>query len=611
LQNKLLKFGFRLAVVLSLGALLIAGLNNYPGSKFVYLLFTGVFSLMLLTALNKQTPYAYLFLVVALWLGFWGKLVVHLLLKYPYVEPIGRFDGSASAWDDVLWVAILASTGVMLGKLLFKLVVKKYCRTAGIDQAQLPVWYSAIRKWVWSVSMVGIVGFAAINLIFGIQQIGLVPRTILPWPLNALIAWQVSIGSALLLTVLVWWEMTLKKSISVSTYALIIEAFVSTASLLSRGVYIFHTIPQLFSLFEIRKNLVRMSKIKIIGLISIFTGLMVISISGVTTFRAYLYPHAGGFTTEEQRRMTRLEVLEGGIANVKKLIARGEPQEGHLRELLVEKLEIEDQRRLARLEVIEGGITRVKILISKGEPQEGHLRELLAEKAQLETGISNNEVKSEVVVSGDKTEPKKSVASPASIPHGLLESRDELLGELYFQIGTGALPRMLTLVVDRWIGLEGVMAVSAYPEKSSTLLFDAITEKREIGKTTKFQIISNSHYRWTDASIWQFASLPGAVAFLYFSGSLLVVMLGMAMFAFLLQLGEKLVFFMTSNPILCSLFGLTSANSIAQFGITPRQEIPFYSMIFGFVLLVFVVQSDMVCRMIQKYRLIRGKGGAV
>lgn len=566
--RRLLKPGLILVAGLSGAALLIGGLSNYPGSKLVYVLFTIIFWLMLITALGKRTRYGYFFLSIALWMGFWGKITAHLILKYPYVEPIGHFDGSVTAWDSVLWVAIVASAGVMLSGFLFTMLGKKYSRFAGIDEAMVPVWYPAVRGWVWSVSLTVIVGFAAINLILGIQQIGLVPRTILPWPLNALIAWQVSIGSSLLLAVLLWWEVSLKKSISVSAYTLLIEAITSTTSLLSRGVYVFHTIPQFFSLYNNRISLLGLSKTKVFALMLAFTCLMVLSISGVTTFRAYLYPHAGGFTTADQIRLTRLEVIEGGIANVKKLIAQG-------------------------------------------EPQEGHLRELQAEKLRLEKKLSSNEAKSSVVATRIKTGESKNVAAQEATGDSLLENKDKLINEFYYQIDKGALPRILSLVVDRWIGVEGVMAVSAYPEKSNKLLLDAITEKRGIGTTTKFQEIANSHYRWVDANIWQFASLPGAAAFFYFSGSMWVVMLGMAIFALVLQVSEQLIFRLTSNPLLCSIFGLTLANTISQFGVTPRQDIPFYSMIFGFVILVVIVQSDKVFRVYLKYVAHRGKRGSV
>ena len=572
-----------------MGGVLTASVGNYPGSKLAYLLFSTAFWLMLLTAFGKRTHYGYLFLVIALWLGFWGKITAHLLLKYPYVEPVGHFDGSAAAWDGVLWVAIAASSGVILGKLLFALTGRKYSRVVDADQGRIPVWYPVARKWVWAISLTMIVGVAAINLTLGIQQIGLVPRTILLWPLNALIAFQVSIGSAFWLTALLWWEVSLKKNVSLSIYALLIEASISATTLLSRGVYLFHTIPNLFSLFENRQKLVGLSKINIAALILVFAGLMWVSISVVATYRAYLYPHKEGITTENQKRLTRLEVVVGGIARVNKLILQGESQEGHLRELLAEKAQLEK------------GILQHKV--------RNNIVVVRASSQDTLTQDGKNEATIDIVGASEKM--RTIVATVALSPDCMSVYNGKLFSELYSKFSTCTLQQILSLVVDRWIGLEGVMAVSVYPEKSNSLLVDAIKEKREIGKTTKFQDICNSSYRWVDASNYQFASLPGAPAFLYFSGSLWVVFLGMAMFAFMLQLSEELVFRLTSNPLLCSLFGLTLANTIAQFGVTPRQDIPFYSMIFGLVLVVSMMQSDEVYKVICKSRLHRGGRGKI
>lgn len=210
------------------------------------------------------------------------------------MEPVGRFDGSAEAWDQVLCVAIVASIGVMLGRLVFRTFSNAYSREMRCDQSIAPAWYPAVRKWVWLFAVTGMVGVAIANMLLGIQQIGLAPRMILPWPLNALFAWQVSIGSALLLTVLLWWEVALRKNIDVSIYAPLLEAGLATSSLLSRGIYVFHTLPQLFAFFENRKYLIGLTKIKLLILMVSFGCLMMLTIAGVTTFRTYLYPHLAG-----------------------------------------------------------------------------------------------------------------------------------------------------------------------------------------------------------------------------------------------------------------------------------------------------------------------------
>lgn len=85
----------------------------------------------------------------------------------------------------------------------------------------------------------------------------------------------------------------------------------------------------------------------------------------------------------------------------------------------------------------------------------------------------------------------------------------------------------------------------------------------------------------------------------------------MSIFALVLQVCDQLIFKLTSNPFLCSRFGLTMTNTITQFGITPRQDIPFYSMIFGFVIVVWMAQSDKVAGMYLKYVAHRRKRGSV
>jgi hypothetical protein len=85
---------------------------------------------------------------------------------------------------------------------------------------------------------------------FGVQQIGLTARTIFPWPLNAVIALLVSIGGAMGVVTLLWWDVSLKKSPWAGMFFILMEAFLSTTSLLSRGVFLFHSIPPLLALYK-------------------------------------------------------------------------------------------------------------------------------------------------------------------------------------------------------------------------------------------------------------------------------------------------------------------------------------------------------------------------
>jgi hypothetical protein len=285
--------------------------------------------------------------------------------------------------------------------------------------------------------------------------------------------------------------------------------------------------------------------------------LFIAAIGSVTTLRSYHYPSVDGvsFTTKAQQKLTRLEVLEGGINHAERLIQQGEKQDGHLHELIKE---------------------REHIIADLSSQRAYYNDSSMSDKQMLPVGGGEG-----------------ITIMPAPILDE--ELSDEVKRDLYdkfiYQIREGAFKQVVALGVDRWVGLEGLMAVVAYPKKNGELIIDALKEKREIGTVTQYQKISKSVYQWTDSNIWQFASLPGAVAFLYFSGSLLVVMLGMTAFTFLVLFIEDVIYTFTGNPLLCSLLGMVFANSVAQFGITPRQDLPYFLMISIAVIAIWLVQN--------------------
>jgi hypothetical protein len=465
-------------------ALFLSGLFSYVGSQLVFVLFSFVFLIMLLSGLNRHKDYGYLFLVIFLWLGFWFKLTASLLLSawspLVFEEPIGSFNFSVDAWDQVLWIAIWASIGVMLGRFLYGLIRIK---TSGDSvEAKSPLWYPAIRIWLWTAVLLVTVGVAIFNIFYGIHQIGMVPRTILHWPLNAFISWMLNLGSALAIAVLVWWDMAEKKNITLPLLAILGEAFLSALSIISRSAFLFHSIPQILSLNERKEIFQRYSRAKILFFISTFAALFLMSIAAVSFIRDHQYVES---------KSTHF-VLPDSVTN------------------------------------------------SSVDAPKPTLAEALAQPAK--------------------------------------ETR------------SFRLTLVRQLLVNRWIGIEGVMAVYSYPEKGSALFWGMLTEKREVGKVSAYQRISNSGYQSTDAR-YQFANLPGASAFLYYSGSMAVVMFGMATLTFLLMMAERIIFALTQNPLVCSLFDMTASNTVAQLGIAPRQDIPFFLMIISTAIIIYFIQS--------------------
>nr|HAT8714108.1 hypothetical protein [Legionella jordanis] len=150
------------------------------------------------------------------------------------------------------------------------------------------------------------------------------------------------------------------------------------------------------------------------------------------------------------------------------------------------------------------------------------------------------------------------------------------------------------LVVDRWLGMEGVMAVVSYPKKSIMLLKEALFRKQKLGEMDIYQDIAQSQYRHIDSSRFTFATLPGAIAFLYYSGSGLIVWMGMAFLTGLMMLGERSVFFMTQSNLLCAAYGVSIAYSIEQFGFSPIDVLKYYILVFAFFVMVFFLKNQSV-----------------
>lgn len=128
------------------------------------------------------------------------------------------------------------------------------------------------------------------------------------------------------------------------------------------------------------------------------------------------------------------------------------------------------------------------------------------------------------------------------------------------------LPRLLSrLVIDRWVGLEGVMAVVAYPDKGVGLFDKLLAERRAKDKVDTYTaVISQSGFYDTDK--YQFATIPGVFAFLYYANSLVVVFFGSMVLGSIVIASERLVRWATGNIFVSTQVGFFSAMLVIQLG---------------------------------------------
>jgi hypothetical protein len=464
---------FKIALLTFYSFLFALALPQYPGSSLIYSFFSFVFLIMLLSGFYNQIAYGYHFLVVMLWLGFWFKFTIHLIFQVPFVEPIGRFISIAEKWDEALIVSSVAAIGILLSRVVSALYFRNISKSGRQQPTPVPVFYKTYSTIIWPIFLIVILIVTALNLIFGFQQSGLVPRTILGWHLNGMIYYLMAVIFSMIIATFIWWDIQLKRNVSTKIYAILYEAFLSSVSILSRGLIIFHVIPQFLVLYNLRKLWVSFTWMKAFFIILSLLGIIFLSFSIVNSSRNYYF---------------------SGV------------------------------------------------------------------KFQLFADVLSNKENSSPITSNSFTNKKESNV-------------------------------FITFAINRWVGIEGVMAVASYPEKSMSQLFQAFTERSEDGKVTIYQKVCLSKYQFMNASKFRFASVPGVVGFFYYSGSLLVVFFGLLIFTSMILFFETLLSYTLRNPLISSLFGGILANITCQFGVAPSNLLPMFFALGGILFLIYFLQT--------------------
>jgi len=130
------------------------------------------------------------------------------------------------------------------------------------------------------------------------------------------------------------------------------------------------------------------------------------------------------------------------------------------------------------------------------------------------------------------------------------------------------------LFLDRWVGMEGILAVSSYPEPGWELWREAWREEFvRWGSSLYDRKIAKSPVADLDLSHYHFISMPGILAFFYYPGSYLFLFFAMILVGALAAAIEFLTFrFGGANLILCSLIGFVVAYRFAHFGYAPSRS---------------------------------------
>ena len=160
----------------------------------------------------------------------------------------------------------------------------------------------------------------------------------------------------------------------------------------------------------------------------------------------------------------------------------------------------------------------------------------------------------------------------------------------YAYVAKEAISSSLSLFIDRWVGMEGVMAVTSSPELDLNLWREAWRESFSYNSLSFYDTrFIESPYVNADLSRNHFVSLPGVVAFSFYSGSFVLLFLSVFVFGIFAAVLEKLAFkYGGRNIILCSLLAQVIAYRYAHFGYVPRQSYLLFGSIILNVILFYV-----------------------
>lgn len=162
------------------------------------------------------------------------------------------------------------------------------------------------------------------------------------------------------------------------------------------------------------------------------------------------------------------------------------------------------------------------------------------------------------------------------------------------QVLTGGLP--CRTLIDRWVGMEGVMAISSYPNLGWDLWKTAWKESYNENETSFYDNnLIESQYANTDKTKNHHISLPGIIAFFFYPGSFLFLFVSMFVLGGVAAAIEGFVFWMGGkNVILCALIAQVVAYRFMSFGYVPQQSYLLFGTIFLNIIIIYLTDNALL-----------------
>ncbi|WP_227819328.1 hypothetical protein [Mariprofundus micogutta] len=153
--------------------------------------------------------------------------------------------------------------------------------------------------------------------------------------------------------------------------------------------------------------------------------------------------------------------------------------------------------------------------------------------------------------------------------------------------------KLADLILDRWVGIEGVMAVASSSSMGWDLWGTAWDEKFDVNQTSFFdKELITSPYRNMDTSKHHYVSLPGIIAFCFYPGSYLFLFISIVLAGLFAAFVELSAYKMGGrNVILCALIAQVIAYRYMSFGYVPARSYMLFGTIYLNLVIIFVAEK--------------------
>lgn len=275
--------------IILIGILSCFTITKYAGSSYLYILFTISSTLLLYVGFRKNAIFFDTFIGVFLWLGFWLKSTVRIaFFDSKFSEGLAGMTISSENFDKTLLISSLAFFTLIFASYIREKFIFNYPQEEKSEQSGLFLFYKNFRIIIILLYILLFIFIALSNFYLGIYQRGEITQTVLPYGLNNIYKWLLLFGLSSFAALIVKYEFQLQKKVTYFVPILIlIESFITNASLLSRGMILNSSALGLGILKNIKINKFNFNIKYLVVLISTFIFLFISSVIVVNSLRIY------------------------------------------------------------------------------------------------------------------------------------------------------------------------------------------------------------------------------------------------------------------------------------------------------------------------------------